>query len=285
MNHTDNHTDFTSRFAIDPVTAAAMGTDELRHNFLIEGLFQLGRIGLTYTHYDRMIVGGAMPAGTPLSLQAIKPTGTKNFLDRREMIAVNIGSAGIVKVGGQSYELQPRDMLYLGMGADEVSFASVIPAEPAKFYLLSAPAHQSHPSQLIRIGDAKRLDLGSQATCNERSIFQFIHAEGVKTCQLVVGMTQLAPGSVWNTMPCHVHDRCMEAYLYFDLPETARVFHFMGEPDETRHLVMRNEEAVLSPGWSIHSGAGTSNYAFIWAMAGDNVDYTDVDPVAMEELR
>ncbi|RWP63459.1 5-dehydro-4-deoxy-D-glucuronate isomerase [Mesorhizobium sp.] len=285
MNHTDNHTDFTSRFAIDPVTAAAMGTDELRHNFLIEGLFQVGRIGLTYTHYDRMIVGGAMPAGTPLSLQAIKPTGTKNFLDRREMIAVNIGGAGIVKAGGQSYELQPRDMLYLGMGANEVSFASVSPAEPAKFYLLSAPAHQSHPSQLIRIGDAKRLDLGSQATCNERSIFQFIHAEGVKTCQLVVGMTQLAPGSVWNTMPCHVHDRRMEAYLYFDLPETARVFHFMGEPDETRHLVMRNEEAVLSPGWSIHSGAGTSNYAFIWAMAGDNVDYTDVDPVAMEDLR
>ncbi|RWE59083.1 5-dehydro-4-deoxy-D-glucuronate isomerase [Mesorhizobium sp.] len=285
MNHTDNHTDFTSRFAIDPVTAAAMGTDELRHNFLIEGLFQLGRIGLTYTHYDRMIVGGAMPAGTPLPLEAIKPTGTKNFLDRREMIAVNIGGAGVVKAGGRSYELQPRDMLYLGMGPNEVSFASANAAEPAKFYLLSAPAHQSHPSQLIRIGDAKRLDLGSQATSNERSIFQFIHAEGVKTCQLVVGMTQLAPGSVWNTMPCHVHDRRMEAYLYFDLPEAARVFHFMGEPDETRHLVMRNEEAVLSPGWSIHSGAGTSNYAFIWAMAGDNVDYTDVDPVAMEALR
>ncbi|MER9180899.1 5-dehydro-4-deoxy-D-glucuronate isomerase [Mesorhizobium sp. M0159] len=285
MNHTDNHTDFTSRFAIDPVSAAAMGTDELRHNFLIEDLFQPGRIGLTYTHYDRMIVGGAMPAGTPLPLQAIKPTGTKNFLDRREMIIVNIAGAGVVKAGGQSYELQARDMLYLGMGTDEVSFAATNPAEPAKFYLLSAPAHQSHPNRLIRIGDAKRLDLGSQATSNERSIFQFIHADGVKTCQLVVGMTQLAPGSVWNTMPCHVHDRRMEAYLYFDLPEAARVFHFMGEPDETRHLVMRNEEAVLSPGWSIHSGAGTSNYAFIWAMAGDNVDYTDVDLVAMEELK
>ena len=283
MNQT--HTDFTSRFAIDPAAAAAMGTDELRHNFHIEGLFQSGRISLTYTHYDRMIVGGAMPAGTPLALEAIKPTGTKNFLDRRELIAVNIGGAGTVTAGGQSHELQARDMLYLGMGATEVSFASVNPAEPAKFYLLSAPAHQSHPSQLIRIGDAKRLDLGSQATCNQRSIFQFIHAEGVKTCQLVVGMTQLAPGSVWNTMPCHVHDRRMEAYLYFDLPETARVFHFMGEPDETRHLVMANEEAVLSPGWSIHSGAGTSNYAFIWAMAGDNVDYTDVDPVPLDTLR
>ena len=150
---------------------------------------------------------------------------------------------------------------------------------------LSAPAHQSHPTRLIRIGDAKRLDLGSQETSNERSIFQFIHPEGARTCQLVVGMTQLAAGSVWNTMPCHVHDRRMEAYLYFDLAETARVFHFMGEPDETRHIVMANEEAVLSPGWSIHSGAGTSNYAFIWAMAGDNVDYTDVDPVPIGDLR
>lgn len=280
-----SHTAYTSRFAIDPAAAAAMGTDELRHNFHIDDLFEPGRISLTYTHYDRMIVGGAVPTGSPLQLEAIKPTGTKNFLDRRELIAVNIGGTGSIKAGGQSYELQARDMLYLGMGATEVSFASTDKAAPAKFYLLSAPAHQAYPSRLIRIGDAKRLDLGSQATCNERSIFQFIHAEGAKTCQLVVGMTQLAPGSVWNTMPCHVHDRRMEAYLYFDLAGAARVFHFMGEPDETRHLVMRNEEAVLSPGWSIHSGAGTSNYAFIWAMAGDNVDYTDVDPVAMDDLR
>ncbi|RUW57871.1 5-dehydro-4-deoxy-D-glucuronate isomerase [Mesorhizobium sp. M7A.F.Ca.US.008.03.1.1] len=280
-----SHTDYTSRFAIDPVAAAAMGTDELRHNFHIDGLFQPGRISLTYTHYDRMIVGGAVPTGALLPLETIKPTGTKGFLDRRELIAVNIGGAGIITAGGQSYELQARDMLYLGMGTTDVSFASMDKAAPAKFYLLSAPAHQAWPSRLIRIGDAKRLDLGSKDTCNERSIFQFIHAEGVKTCQLVVGMTQLAPGSVWNTMPCHVHDRRMEAYLYFDLAETARVFHFMGEPDETRHLVMGNEEAVLSPGWSIHSGVGTSNYAFIWAMAGDNVDYTDVDPVTLDDLR
>ncbi|RUV12023.1 MAG: 5-dehydro-4-deoxy-D-glucuronate isomerase [Mesorhizobium sp.] len=280
-----SHTDYTSRFAIDPVAAAAMGTDELRHNFHIDGLFQPGRISLTYTHYDRMIVGGAVPTDAALQLETIKPTGTKNFLDRRELIAVNIGGAGVIKAGGQSFELQARDMLYLGMGTTDVSFASADIAAPAKFYLLSAPAHQAHPSRLIRLSDAKRLDLGSKDTCNERSIFQFIHAEGVKTCQLVVGMTQLAPGSIWNTMPCHVHDRRMEAYLYFDLAETARVFHFMGEPDETRHIVMGNEEAVLSPGWSIHSGAGTSNYAFIWAMAGDNVDYTDVDPVALSDLR
>ncbi|RWO41194.1 MAG: 5-dehydro-4-deoxy-D-glucuronate isomerase [Mesorhizobium sp.] len=280
-----SHIDYTSRFAIDPVAAAAMGTDELRHNFHIDGLFQPGRISLTYTHYDRMIVGGAVPTDAALQLETIKPTGTKNFLDRRELIAVNIGGAGVIKAGGQSFELQARDMLYLGMGIADVSFASADADAPAKFYLLSAPAHQAWPSRLIRIGDAKRLDLGSKDTCNERSIFQFIHAEGVKTCQLVVGMTQLAPGSIWNTMPCHVHDRRMEAYLYFDLAETARVFHFMGEPDETRHIVMGNEEAVLSPGWSIHSGAGTSNYAFIWAMAGDNVDYTDVDPVALSDLR
>ncbi|RWM06353.1 MAG: 5-dehydro-4-deoxy-D-glucuronate isomerase [Mesorhizobium sp.] len=279
------HTEFSSRFAIDPIAAAAMGTDELRHNFHVEGLFQPGLVRLTYTHYDRMIVGGAMPVDSVLLLEAIKPTGTKAFLDRRELIAVNIGGGGTVTADGLPFEMATRDMVYLGMGTQQVSFASAGPDKPAKFYLLSAPAHQAYPSQLIRVGDAKRLDLGSQATSNERSIFQFIHADGVKTCQLVVGMTQLAPGSVWNTMPCHVHDRRMEAYLYFDLAENARVFHFMGEPDETRHIVMRNEEAVLSPGWSIHSGAGTSNYAFIWAMAGDNVDYTDVDQVTMEELR
>ncbi|TGQ89988.1 5-dehydro-4-deoxy-D-glucuronate isomerase [Mesorhizobium sp. M8A.F.Ca.ET.208.01.1.1] len=280
-----NHTDYTSRFAIDPAAAAAMGTDELRHNFHIDDLFQLGRISLTYTHYDRMIVGGAVPVATALPLEAIKPTGTKGFLDRRELIAVNIGGAGSIEAGGQSFDLRARDMLYLGMGSSDVAFASADKDDPAKFYLLSAPAHQAHPGRLIRLDDAKRLDLGSKEACNERSIFQFIHAGGTKTCQLVVGMTQLAPGSIWNTMPCHVHDRRMEAYLYFDLPEAARVFHFMGEPDETRHIVMRNEEAVLSPSWSIHSGAGTSNYAFIWAMAGDNVDYTDVDPVAMDALR
>jgi len=279
------HTEFTSRFAVDPAAAASMGTDELRHHFHIEGLFQPGFVNLTYTHYDRMIVGGVMPVEKALPLEAIKPTGTKAFLDRRELIAVNIGGAGTLTADGLPYEMAARDMVYLGMGSQEVSFASADPDKPAKFYLLSAPAHQTYPSQLIRIGDAKRLDLGSQATSNERSIFQFIHAGGVKTCQLVVGMTQLAPGSVWNTMPCHIHDRRMEAYLYFDLAEGARVFHFMGEPDETRHIVMRNEEAVLSPGWSIHSGAGTANYAFIWAMAGDNVDYTDVDPVTMDQLR
>jgi 4-deoxy-L-threo-5-hexosulose-uronate ketol-isomerase len=285
MTATNGHTEFTSRYAIDPLAAAAMGSDELRAHFHLPDLFRPGHVQLVYTHYDRMIVGGAVPGRTPLALEAIKPTGTKNFLDRRELIAVNIGGAGSVTTDGETHKLASRDMIYVGKDTIEVSFASDDGALPAKFYLLSAPAHQAHPTKVIRIGDAKRLDLGSQLTSNERSIFQFIHPEGVKTCQLVVGMTQLAPGSVWNTMPCHVHDRRMEAYLYFDLPDTARVFHFMGEPDETRHILVKSEEAVLSPGWSIHSGCGTSNYAFIWAMAGDNVDYTDVDPVAIGDLR
>lgn len=278
-------TSYSSRYSIDPNAAAAMGTDELRHNFHIGDLFHAGAVHLTYTHYDRMVVGGAVPLATPLALEAIKPTGTKNFLDRRELIAVNIGGAGTVQAGGETFAVGTRDMVYVGKGTETVAFASTDPQTPAKFYLLSAPAHQELPARLIRIADARRLDLGSQQTSNERSIFQFIHPEGAKTCQLVVGMTQLAPGSVWNTMPCHVHDRRMEAYLYFDLKPDAFVVHLMGEPDETRHLIVRNEQAVLSPPWSIHSGAGTGAYTFIWAMAGDNVDYTDVDKVAMEALR
>jgi 4-deoxy-L-threo-5-hexosulose-uronate ketol-isomerase len=278
-------TSYTIRHAIDPHRAAGMRTEELRAHFHLPGLFEIGAMNLVYTHYDRMIVGGIVPASSPLELAAIKPTGTKNFLDRRELIAVNVGGPGSVSTDEGQHALGSRDMIYVGMGTTRVSFASDSAEKPAKFYLLSAPAHQAHPTRLIRIGDAKRLDLGSQATSNQRSIFQFIHPGSVKTCQLVVGMTQLAPGSVWNTMPCHVHDRRMEAYLYFDLADEARVFHLMGEADETRHIVVRNEEAVLSPPWSIHSGAGTSNYAFIWAMAGDNVDYTDIDAIALGDLR
>ncbi|MBB3394868.1 MULTISPECIES: 5-dehydro-4-deoxy-D-glucuronate isomerase [unclassified Rhizobium] len=277
------HTDFTNRFAIDPKTAARFNTAELRENFLLPPLFAPGRIQLHYTNYDRMIVGGAMPTSAPLALETIKPAGTDALLARRELIAVNIGGAGIVVVDGEEFQAGARDMVYAGMGS-LVTFRSVS-AEPAKFYLLSAPAHVRHASKRIGISDAKRIDLGSQATSNERSIFQFIHPQGARTCQLVVGMTTLAAGSVWNTMPCHVHDRRMEAYLYFDLPEKARVLHLMGEPEETRHLIVKNEEAILAPGWSIHSGAGTSSYAFIWAMAGDNVDYTDVDLIAIEDLK
>jgi 4-deoxy-L-threo-5-hexosulose-uronate ketol-isomerase len=277
-----NPTRFTSRQAVSAAAAAAMGTHDLRHNFHISGLFDADKITLTHTHYDRMIVGGAMPVNGSLKLGAIKPTGTKTFLERRELVAVNIGGPGTVTVGQTTHSLDARDMIYVGMG-EEVSFTSDDAKTPAKFYLLSAPAHHAYPTKLLTVANAKRLDLGSPETSNERSIFQFTTT--IQTCQIVVGMTQLAKGSVWNTMPAHVHDRRMEVYLYFDLAETARVFHFLGEPHETRHIVMANEEAVLSPVWSIHSGCGTSNYAFIWAMAGDNVDYTDVDLVPIKDMR
>lgn len=274
-----------TRQAIDPTTARSFDTARLRDAFLVETLFAPGEIRLTYTHLDRLIVGGAVPSAGALALGPIKETGMPGFLDRREMTVVNVGGDGSVTAGGQSFALAHRDMLYLGKGAGAVTFASADETRPARFYLLSAPAHKQIPARLIRIGDAKRLDLGARATSNERSIHQFVHPDVMESCQLVVGMTVLAEGSVWNTMPCHVHDRRSEAYLYFDLPEDGRIFHFMGEPSETRHLVVANEQAVLSPGWSIHSGAGTSSYSFIWAMAGDNVDYTDVDMVPMGDLR
>lgn len=274
-------TEFDIRFAIDPAGAAGMGTAELRENFLIDDLFSTGAVNWTYTHYDRMAVGGAVPAAGDLALETINPTGTANFLDRRELIAVNIGEAGTIKVDGTEHAVGSRDMLYVGMGAKDVRFAG----ERAKFYLLSAPAHASHPTTLLQQSGAKRLDLGARETANERSIFQYVNADSVKTCQLVVGLTQFAPGSLWNTMPAHIHDRRMEAYLYFDLKPDAFVVHLMGEPDESRHLIVRNEQAIISPPWSIHCGAGTGSYTFIWAMAGDNVDYTDVEKVEMEDLR
>ncbi len=272
-------TEFDIRFAIDPISASAMGTGELRENFLIDDLFVEGQVRWTYTHYDRMAVGGAVPAGTALALETIKPTGTAGFLDRRELIAVNIGSAGTITVDGTDHAVGARDMLYIGMGAKDVRFGG----DGARYYLLSAPAHAGHPTRLLTQAGAKRLDLGSSETANERSIYQYTN--DLKSCQLVVGLTQFAPGSVWNTMPAHVHDRRMEAYLYFDLKPDAFVVHLMGEPDETRHMIVRNEQAILSPPWSIHAGAGTGSYTFIWAMAGDNVDYTDAEKVPMEELR
>lgn len=272
-------TEFDIRFAIDPAGAAGFGTSELRENFLIDDLFADGTVRWTYTHYDRMAVGGAVPRAGELTLETIKPTGTANFLDRRELIAVNIGEAGTITVDGTAQAVGPRDMLYVGMGSKDVRFGGA----GAKYYLLSAPAHASHPTTLLQQSGAKRLDMGSAETANERSIFQYTNS--LKSCQLVVGLTQFAPGSVWNTMPAHVHDRRMEAYLYFDLKPDAFVVHLMGEPDETRHMIVRNEQAILSPPWSIHAGAGTGSYTFIWAMAGDNIDYTDAEKVPMEDLR
>ena len=269
-----------TRHAIDPVTASTFGTDDLREHFHVAGIFQPGEIRLIYTHYDRMIVGGAVPDETALVIDHVAECGTPSILDRREMVIVNIGGDGEVAAAGETYAMTKGDMLYLGMGSGPVTLDG-----QGRFYILSAPAHTTYPTRLIRIAEAASNKVGSAETANARTIFQFVHPDVMKSCQLVVGLTRLEPGSVWNTMPAHVHDRRMEAYLYIDVPETARVLHLMGEPTETRHIVVANEEGAISPPWSIHSGAGTTAYTFIWAMAGDNVDYRDMDMVAMDTLR
>ncbi|SMX42511.1 5-dehydro-4-deoxy-D-glucuronate isomerase [Actibacterium lipolyticum] len=269
-----------TRHAIDPNTAKGLDTTELREHFHISGLFVEGEIRLTYTHYDRMIVGGAVPGSGELVLDHVAECGTASVLDRREMAVLNVGDTGTVAAGGESYSMNRGDVLYLGMGSGPVTFSG-----PGRFYILSAPAHATYPSRLVTIAEAASFRTGAPETANDRTIYQFVHPEVMESCQLVVGYTQFHGGSVWNTMPAHLHDRRMEAYLYFDLDPANRVFHFMGRPDETRHLVMQNEEAVVSPPWSIHCGAGTGSYTFCWAMAGDNVDYRDVEMVGMEELR
>jgi len=269
-----------TRHAIDPRTAATFDTDELREHFQIAGVFRSGEIRLIYTHYDRMIVGGAVPGGGALTLDRVAEAGTPTILARREMVVVNIGGDGTVAAARAEHAMVKGDMLYLGRGSGPVTFAG-----EGRFYILSAPAHQTYPTRLIRIAEAASVSLGAPATSNERTIYQFVHPDVMTACQLVVGLTKLAPGSVWNTMPAHVHDRRMEAYLYIDLAADARVIHLMGEPDETRHLVLANEEGAISPPWSIHSGAGTASYTFIWAMAGDNVDYKDVEIVSLDDLR
>ena len=269
------------RRAIDPRHAKTMDTSELRREFLIENLFEDGQINLTYSQYDRMIVGGATPNFGPLKIDAVKETGTPSWLDRREAVLVNLGNSGTVEANGEIYKLNRCDMLYLGMGTGEVT----VSGEDAKFYIVSAPAHRKIPARLVTIEDAAQVPLGTRETSNERVIYQFVHPAVMESCQIVMGMTTLGNGSVWNTMPAHYHERRSEAYVYIDLPKDNVVVHMMGEPDETRHVIVRNEQAVLSPPWSIHCGAGTSAYTFIWAMAGDNIDYTDIDMVEMEELQ
>lgn len=274
-----------TRLACHPADARTFDTTALRRHFLIERLFAADAVTLTYSHDDRMVVGGAVPVTRALPLEAAKPLGTAAFLARRELGTVNIGGPGRVTVGGTSHPLGHREALYVGREAGEVSFASDDPARPAKFYLVSAPSHAAHPTRKIALADARSMRLGTSEQANVRTIYQLIVPDVCASSQLCLGMTVLEPGSLWNTMPCHVHDRRSEVYLYFGLAPSARVFHMMGEPTETRHLVVADEQAVISPGWSVHTGVGTSNYTFIWAMAGDNQDYTDMDMVAMEALR
>jgi 4-deoxy-L-threo-5-hexosulose-uronate ketol-isomerase len=269
-----------TRHAVHPDHARTMGTAELRRHFLAEDLFRGGEIRLVYSHYDRFVVGGAVPDGAELTLDRVEETRTPGFLDRREMGIVNIGGDGTVSAGGETHAMGRGDVLYLGVGSGPVVFGGA-----GRFYITSAPAHRRLASRLIRLSESKKVELGASETCNQRTINQFIHPEVMESCQLVLGYTSFAPGSVWNTMPAHVHDRRMEAYLYFDLAAESRVVHLMGEPTETRHLFVADEQAVLSPPWSIHSGVGTGSYTFIWAMAGDNVDYTDMDFVQPADLR
>lgn len=269
-----------TRHAIHSDHARGMDTSELRKHFHVGDLFAEGEIRLIYTHYDRMVIGAAVPGSAKLVLDKVEATKTSTFLERRELGIVNIGGKGSVTAGGQSYELERGDVLYLGMGAGPVSFSG-----EGRFYLVSALAHRTCPSKLLKPGDSREVNLGEIETSNMRTINQFIHPEVTESCQLTMGYTTLHGGSCWNTMPAHVHDRRMEAYLYFDLDEAQRVFHLMGEPTETRHLVVKNEEGAISPPWSIHAGAGTGSYSFIWAMAGENIDFTDMDMVAMDAIR
>ncbi len=273
------------RQVISAEEASNRDTKGLRDAFLVEGLFVDGRINLTYSHLDRMIVGGIVPLEEELSIDHIRETGTDRFLERREAAILNIGGPGVVSVGGAKYPIGFQDALYIGMGQGTVAFTSVDLGQPAQFYLLSAPAHRTCSTVLITLDMAKKVRLGSAEEANARTINQYVHPDVCESCQLLVGLTIFEPGSVWNTMPAHRHDRRMEVYLYFGMEDATRIFHFMGEPHETRHLVLKSHDAVLSPGWSIHSGAGTGRYSFIWAMAGDNMSFTDMDKVPMEALR
>jgi len=260
-------------------------TDELREHFLIENLFEADVVSLTYSHNDRIIAGGIKPVKEALTLTGGKDLGADTFFERREGGIINIGAKGIVVLDKEEFELDNQDGLYVGCGVKEIFFKSVDGSDPAKFYFNSAPAHHTYPHKLITLEDANKIHLGDELTSNKRTINQYIVPGLVESCQLVMGMTILEPGSTWNTMPCHTHERRMEVYLYFNMEADTRVMHFMGEPTETRHLVVANEQAVISPSWSIHSGVGTSNYTFIWGMCGENMVFDDMDHVAMEDLR
>ncbi len=278
-------THYEVRYATHPTDFKSYDTDRLRNDFLIPALFEAGKINWVYTHYDRYMAGAAVPTNGTLQLESIDPLKADYFLERREIGIINIGQTGTVEVDGASYELAHKEALYVGMGCKKVSFSSNNPDQPARFYLNSAPAHAAFPTKHITQADAEVVELGAPETSNARTIRKLIVNSIVKTNQVQMGMTELKTGSVWNTMPAHTHDRRMEIYLYFEVPARQAVCHFMGQPQETRHIWLQNEQAVISPPWSIHSGSGTSSYTFIWGMAGENLDYGDMDGCAPDELR
>ncbi len=273
------------RRACHPEDAKHYDTERLRKEFLVQDLFVENEIKISYSQYERYIIGGIFPVDEALELESIEYLKAEYFCERRELGIINIGGKGSISVDGTTYPLGNKEAIYIGKGSKEVIFSSINKENPAKFYLGSTPAHAAYPTTLVNKEKANILHLGSQETSNERTIYQFIVGGIVESCQLVMGLTELKTGSVWNTMPAHTHDRRMEAYFYFEVPEGQTICHLMGEPQETRHLFMHNEEAVFSPEWGIHSAAGTSNYSFIWGMGGENTDYTDMDVVQPFELR
>jgi len=274
------------RFCTHPKDFRKYDTAQIRENFLIPEVMKAGEITSVYSMYDRFITLGVMPTDKQLALPVLEDqTKAEYHLQRRELGIINTGGSGKVIVDGETYALANKECLYVGMGSKEVLFESDSAASPAEFYLNSCPAHHSYPTVKASKEDANRVDLGSKENCNERTIFQFIHENGIQSCQLVMGYTELAPGSIWNTFPPHTHYRRMEVYYYFELAEDQLVMHFMGDPQETRHIAMKNKQAVISPEWSIHSGAGTSNYTFIWGMAGENKAFTDMDGAKVSEIK
>lgn len=272
------------RYASNAKDVKNYTTERLREEFHASGLFQKDAVHTVYSHFDRIIFGGIMPVEKELRLEGGKELASEYFLQRRELGCINIGGKGAVFVDGERYEMNPRDGIYVGMGHKDLRFVSENENAPAKFYIASAPAHCTYPTVKIDISKAKKVPCGTPQDCNKRVINQYIHPEVMRSCQLTMGLTMLESGSNWNTMPCHTHDRRMEVYLYLDMNENDAVFHIMGEPDETRHIVMRNEEAVISPSWSVHCGVGTRNYSFIWAMCGENQEFTDMDMVDTKRI-
>ena len=279
-------TNYELRYASNPEDAKHYDTARLRRDFLVDKLFTANEVNMVYSMYDRMIVGGAMPSGEELTLEAIDPLKAPHFTSRREVGIYNVGAGdGIVRVGEETFQLGYKEALYIGQGERDIHFISKDAGKPAKFYFNSTPAHKEYPTRKITKADAISVHMGSLEMSNERTINKMIVNQVLPTCQLQMGMTELAPGSVWNTMPAHTHSRRMEAYFYFELPEGQAVCHMMGQPQETRHIWMEGDQAVLSPEWSIHAAAATHNYTFIWGMGGENLDYGDQDVVKITDLR
>ena len=271
--------------SVHPEDFANYDTKKIRENFLLENLVQTDKIECVYTHYDRMIIGAANPVDQALQLGTYEQLKADHFLSRREIGIINIAGNGYVTVDGEKFELEKQDCLYIGKGKEKIIFSSVNKSSPAKFIFFSCPAHQEFPTRLMKPAEALPAEMGSLDNNNHRVINKYIHNDGIQSCQLVLGVTNFKKGSIWNTMPPHLHDRRMESYFYFDLAEGQRIIHFMGEPNETRHIFLNNDQAILSPPWSIHSGVATANYSFIWAMAGENKVFTDMDPVPVQSLK